>query len=169
MRERAFIGPCFVDAAQGVVNENQGRQPRGYLILRGVGMKVRAHCVGRSMDADRHRAFVREIDRSFGQTYGFGGLGVLVSVSVWGYAVFELGWYTRVWAYGIGLTLALVALRVVSEVVRRKRPQLLKRVVSYCEANEVSVEQLRSYFESEQVYPYFLALFESRPGSELKR
>lgn len=112
---------------------------------------------------------MREIDRSFGQTYGFGGLGVLLTLAAWGYAIYLMGWYVHVWAYVVGATLGLVALRVVSGVVRRKRPELLGRVVSYCEANGVSADELRAYFEGDKMYPYFLALFEARPGSELQR
>lgn len=121
------------------------------------------------MEPDRHRAFVREIDRAFGQTYGYGGMGVLVGLSAWGWVVWEMAWYTHVWAYVVGFTLALIGLRVVSSVVKRTRPRLRRRVDAYCEANGVESQQLREFFEAEKMYPYFLAVFEVPPKAESKR
>ncbi|MEZ4458837.1 MAG: hypothetical protein R3E66_03735 [bacterium] len=112
---------------------------------------------------------MREVDREFSHTYGYGGMSVLLALACYGYAVWFMGWYTHVWAYVVAVAIALIALRIVSAVVKRTRPRLRSKVQAYCDANGFAVEELTSHFKSENMYPYFVALFEESAAAKLER
>ena len=120
------------------------------------------------MEADRHRAFVREVDRKFAQTYGYGGMSILLLVATYGYAVWQMQLYDRFWPYVVGVTGVLIALGILSSVVRRVKLRYRARIDAYCGANGLSPEILREYFEGENMYPYFAALFAPSRSAEME-
>jgi len=121
------------------------------------------------MQADRHRAFVREIGRKFGQTYGYGGMSILLLMAAYGYGVWKLDLYSHVWPYVVGVTGILISLGILSWVVRRIKARFRARIDAYCGANQISAETLREYFEGENMYPYFVALFATPRNAEMER
>ena len=113
--------------------------------------------------AEAHRGFVREMDTRMGNAYGRGG-GVVVLVF---FAVVATGWMVGwlgqlvLWLGGITLTLA--ALYGVRKRIYAHRRKLRKRVDTYCEVNEVSTKMLRDYYDDQQMYPFFAAIYEKEP------
>ncbi len=120
------------------------------------------------MEADRHRAFVREVDRKFSQTYGYGGMSILLLIGGYAYVIWQMNLYTHFWPYVVGVTGVLIALGVLSSVVRRVKLRYRARIDAYCDANELSPETLREYFEGENMYPYFAALFAPSRNAEME-
>lgn len=96
-------------------------------------------------------------------------MAVLLVLACYGYAAWQLAWYTHVWTYIVALTVVLIALRVVSVVVKRTRPVLRERVESYCQANGITPESLCAYYADDGTYPYFLALFDDPRAAEMER
>ncbi len=112
--------------------------------------------------AEAHRAFAREIDLRFGRSYGLGGgfvLLVMVAIVIGAFFVDLLG-SPATWM--VSLTAGLIALFVVRSRVNRLRLELRARVEQYCEVNELNVESFLAYFSAQGLYPYFIALFETR-------
>jgi uncharacterized membrane protein len=111
-------------------------------------------------EMEKHRPLIREVDRSLGTTYGYGGGAVLLAVA----AVVLGGWWTVGLTSAItwlsAITVALVGLLVVRGIVRRRARRLYKRVQAYCQANDIDVERLRSHYRGEDFYDFFEALFE---------
>lgn len=120
------------------------------------------------MEADRHRAFVREIDRKFAQAYGYGGMSILLLVAVYGYGIWHLDLYTRFWPYVVGVTVVLLALGILSSVIRRVKRRFRARIDAYCQANGLLAETLLEYFEAENMYPYFAAVFAPSRNAEME-
>ena len=114
--------------------------------------------------AERHRGYIREIDQAMGKAYGWGGFAVIVVMSLLGAVgwLFGMLFQPSLWIFGI--TAALATLFMARKKIYSRRDQLKRQVESYCEVNEVTVELLRSYYESEQMYPFFTGIFEARPG-----
>jgi uncharacterized membrane protein len=111
-------------------------------------------------EMEQHRPLIREVDRSLGTTYGYGGGAVLLAVA----AVLLGGWWTVGLVSGItwlsAITVALIGLFVVRSIVRRRARRLYDRVQAYCRANDIDVERLRSHYRGEDFYDFFEALFE---------
>lgn len=110
-----------------------------------------------------HRPFARDVDRQLGRVYGFGGLAVLASVGLVLGVAFWFGWLFEFGPWMIALTVGLIALWVLRGQVWKKRDELRSSVLAYCEANEIDAERLQEYYASENMYPYFVAVFEDRP------
>jgi hypothetical protein len=109
---------------------------------------------------EQHRTLVRETDKTLANIYGYGGgavLAVFGGVELIGYLL-GFPWM----ALPIAATSLLVALFVLRTFVNRKRGEYLDRVRAYCELNDVDPEALREYYTAEGIYPYFVALFETR-------
>lgn len=114
-------------------------------------------------EAEAHRGFVREMDRVLGKAYGTGGalvLGVLLALVVVGWG---MGWLTQLTLWVPGITAVLLAMYLVRRWIYARRDRLRQRVEKYCEANEIGSETLRCYYEAEDMYPFFLAIYEQRP------
>lgn len=113
--------------------------------------------------AEEHRAFVREMDNRLGNAYGRGG-GLVVLV---GCMVVAIGWIVgwlgqpALWLGAITATLA--ALYGVRKRIYAHRRTLRRQVDDYCQVNGLSVELLRQYYESQQMYPFFAAIYEQVP------
>ncbi len=109
-----------------------------------------------------HRAFAREIDRSFSMTYGLGGGFVLMVMVTIVIIALIIGLISSPATWMIALTAGLVALFVVRSRINKKRSKLRVQVEQYCAINDLNVESLRTHFAAENLYPYFSALFEQR-------
>jgi uncharacterized membrane protein len=111
-------------------------------------------------EMERHRPLIREVDRSLGTTYGYGGGAILLVVV----GVVIGGWWTVGLASAVtwlaAITVALVGLFVVRAIVRRRARRLYERVQAYCRANDIDVDELRAHYRSEEFYDFFEALFE---------
>ncbi len=112
---------------------------------------------------EAHRAFAREIDRELGKVYGFGGLSVLAAVATVLVIASIAGWITAIATWMIALTVGLIALWLLRSRVWKARDELRSRVISYCEVNALDAASLQEYYASENMYPYFVAVFEERP------
>ena len=114
-------------------------------------------------DAEAHRGFVREMDRFLGKAYGTGGavvIAVLMSVPFIGWL---MGWLTYMTLWVPGITATLLALYLVRRWIYGQRDRLRQRVEKYCEANEISVKTLKNYYEAQDMYPFFGAIFQTTP------
>ncbi len=112
--------------------------------------------------AEAHRGFVREMDRSLGNAYGRGGgMVLLVFMSCVAVAFFQ-GWLGDMTMWLGTVTMTLFSLYVVRKRIYARRDGLRKRVEKYCEANELPPRLLRDYYDGEEMYPFFLAIFEGR-------
>ena len=111
--------------------------------------------------AEPHRPVVRETNNAMANVYGFGGGAVLLAAG----AVLAIGWTTSLlgWVASIvvAVTVGLVGLFVLRMVVNRRREALRERFESYCEINDVSPDTLRDYYREEDIYPFFVALYET--------
>lgn len=108
---------------------------------------------------ERHRAMVRETDKRFATVYGAGGAAVLgcgAAVIVIAWAFGALG---TVLPWVLAPTVVLIALFALRVFVNRQRSTLWSQVMLYCEVNELDSGQLRDYYQREDLYPYFCALF----------
>ena len=114
-------------------------------------------------EAEAHRGFVREMDKTLGKAYGTGGAVVLTVVIAVVVVGAMMGWLTRVTLWVPGMTGALATLYLVRRQIYARRDELRRRVEKYCEINGLSVEMLRHYYEAQQMYPFFEALFEQTP------
>ncbi len=113
--------------------------------------------------AELHRAFAREMDQRFGRVYGFGGGFVLLSVAAVLVGAFFLGWLSSPASWMVALSVGLIALFVVRTRVNQRRIALLGTVEQYCTVNELSIDNFKSYFDGQGLYPFLGALFEKRP------
>lgn len=114
--------------------------------------------------AEAHRGFVREMDRSLGNAYGRGG-GVVLLVFAVAVAVGAFqGWLGEVTLWLATVTLTLCSLYVVRKRIYALRDRLRQRVEKYCEVNDLSSKLLRAYYESEDMYPFFVAMYEEKPS-----
>ena len=110
--------------------------------------------------SDAHRAFVREIHNGLAGTYGFGG-GVVLLVVV-GLLV-ATWWFGTLWSpvpWLLAVTVGLSGLFVVRLLVYRRVDDYWRRLQGYCDQNDLSVQQLRAYYNQEETYPFFEVLFE---------
>lgn len=115
---------------------------------------------------EAHRAFARDIDGTLGKVYGFGGLAVMASVVVVLVIAYTIGWLANPATWMIAVTVGLIALWVLRSRVWKKRDELRHRVIEYCEANQLEASRLQEYYASENMYPYFVAVFEERPTAK---
>jgi FtsH-binding integral membrane protein len=113
-----------------------------------------------SHDAEAHRGFVREMNSAFSLVYGYGGAVVLVLAAGVLLVAWNLGllWTPAPWV--LAVTVFLVGLFVLRIFVRRRANHLLDSIRQYCEINDLTVEQLRSRYADEALYPYFDSIFE---------
>ncbi len=113
--------------------------------------------------AEAHRGFVREMDQHLGRAYGFGGASVIAVMCM----VVFLGWFfsllTSAILYILGFTAALGTLYLARQRIYAHRERLKERVLNYCAANDIDPELLREYYEAEEVYSFFSAIFEEPP------
>ncbi len=112
--------------------------------------------------AEVHRAFAREVDRTFSMTYGLSGGFVLIVMVAIVIVAFFAGLIGSPATWMIALTAGLIALFVARSRINKKRSKLRAQVEQYCEINELNVESLRTHFAAENLYPYFGSLFEQR-------
>jgi hypothetical protein len=109
--------------------------------------------------ADAHRGFVREMNKSFSSVYGYGGMAVIAASA----AVPLVGWQLGVLGSPVTWSLAVVALLVglfvVRIFVRRRAQRLRDRIRKYCEINDISAEALRERFGEDSLYPFFASIF----------
>lgn len=119
-------------------------------------------------DAETHRGFVREMDRTLGQAYGTGGGVVLAVVAAVVVVGWWMGWLTQLTLWVPGITLSLVALYLVRRKIYDRRRRLRRRVEKYCEANDICPQLLCSYYDDEDTYPFFSAIFEEPPQGLLE-
>ena len=116
-----------------------------------------------------HRGFIRRLNDRFGNVYGVGGGAVLLAgatVVLIAYTQ-QLHWHPAAWL--ASLSTMLVGLFGVRIVVRRRKESMRAELAAYCEANGVALDEVRSRFTGDGLYPYFEALFEARgqqPASE---
>ena len=114
--------------------------------------------------AEAHRGFVREMDSYLGKAYGTGG-GVVVTVLLGVVLVgWWMGWLTQATLWVPGITATLGALYLVRRWIYDRRDRLRERVQRYCEANDVVPALLYDYYEDQNTYPFFVAIFEETPG-----
>lgn len=113
--------------------------------------------------AEAHRGFVREMHNRLGKTYGTGG-GVVVAALVALLLVAALtGWWTQWMLWVPGLTAVLAVLFVVRNRIYARRDRMRQRVEEYCRANDIETDQLLEYFDVQEMYPFFGAIFEESP------
>lgn len=113
--------------------------------------------------AEAHRGFVREMDSKLGKAYGMGGaavVGVMIAVVVLGWV---LGMLTQASLWILGATTALFALYMARRRIYSLRDRMRVRVERYCEVNDLQARILHEYYQSENMYPFFAAIFEERP------
>lgn len=120
--------------------------------------------------AESHRGFVREMDQSLGNAYGRGGgLVLVVFGAAVGLAAFQ-GWLTEVTMWLATVTATLFSLYLVRKRIYARRDRLRHRVDKYCEVNGLSPGVLTAYYDGQDMYPFFLAMYEDRrtpPGHSL--
>lgn len=116
-------------------------------------------------DAEAHRGFVREMDRHLGKAYGTGGAVVIGAFFVLVAVAWATGWWGQALLWVPGLTAVVGVLYVVRRRIYARRDELRTRVDKYCEANEIEADVLHLHYESEQMYPFFLAIFEASSRS----
>lgn len=114
--------------------------------------------------AEDHRDFVREMHDRLGRAYGFGGAVVAAVLFAVVAVAAVMGWWAKLTLWIPGLTAGLVALYIVRRRIYAHRDELRDRVEHYCEINDVCAETLVSYYDSQQMYEFFSAIFETRPG-----
>ena len=121
--------------------------------------------------AEAHRGFVREMDRSLGKAYGTGGAVVIGALFTVVAIAWSMGWWTEAMLWVPGITAVLATLYLVRRWIYAKRDRLRERVEKYCETNELQTKTLEQYYQSENMYPFFAAIFETRPqlASESRR
>lgn len=113
--------------------------------------------------AEVHRGFVREMDQKMSKAYGYGGLAVLLLLVALG----GLGWavgllaHPALWIFGV--TAGIGTLFLARKSIYRYRGKLREQVQSYCAINQVNYEVLIQYFEDQDLYPFFAAIFEELP------
>ena len=118
--------------------------------------------------AEAHRGFVREMDQYLGKAYGSGGgmvVAVIMSVVFVGWL---MGWLTQLTLWVPGVTAALFSLYLVRRRIYARRDRLREKVEKYCAANEISPTTLRCYYENQDMYPFFAAIFEEPPRRALE-
>ncbi len=113
--------------------------------------------------AEAHRGFVREMDNTLGKAYGTGGAIVIAVMMAVVFVGWLMGWLSYLTLWIPGLTAALLALYLVRRWIYARRDRLRGQVEKYCEANEISPDTLRCYYEAEQMYPFFTGIFEELP------
>jgi xanthosine utilization system XapX-like protein len=114
--------------------------------------------------AEAHRALVREVNEQMGRAYGFvGGLALLTLLAglVVGYA---FGLLRTPALYMVTLTAGLIALFAGRTRAYAYRRKLRDRVLAYCHANGIDPDVLRDYYDRDELYPFFKALFEDSSG-----
>ena len=108
--------------------------------------------------AESHRAFVREMNRRVQRVYALGGLLALLS----GASVLEVAW-----SLGALFTLApwplsiltfLVMLFFVRDRIRKELQTLERRVLEFADMNELEVDVLYNYYESDDLFSFFMLL-----------
>jgi hypothetical protein len=110
--------------------------------------------------AERHRAFVRMLDRSLSRVYAGGSVALLSAV---GGILGGAWWLGQLWGpipWLATITSVLLILVVLRSIVRRRAEHLLERLEAYCRTNDLSIETLRDYYRRRDLYPYFEALFD---------
>lgn len=112
--------------------------------------------------AEAHRGFVREMDQSLGKIYGTGGAVVIGALCALIVLALVMGWWTKAMLWVPGLTAVLATLYLVRRWIYGRRDRLRERVEKYCEANELSTKTLEQYYQSEDMYPFFAAIYETR-------
>lgn len=115
--------------------------------------------------AESHRGFVREMHEQLGRAYGLGGAAVLVVFAGVFVTAAVTGWWTSPMLWVPGLTAVIAALYLVRSRIYSRRDGLRERVEKYCRVNEVDAEMLCDYYDSEQMYSFFSAIFETPPTS----
>ena len=116
--------------------------------------------------AEAHRGFVREMHDRLNRTYGIGGSVVLVAFVALCVAAVLTGWWNRLTLWVPGLTGVLIVLYVARGRIYARRDRMRQQVIDYCEANELSVDTLLTYYEADATYPFFLTIFED-PADQL--
>lgn len=111
---------------------------------------------------EAHRAIVREINKKIGAYYGYGGA---VAFGAAGATAGLVGWwwgFVSVAPWLLAAVVFLLVMLVLRALLARAADREHDRVTAYCEANDVSVEELRRHYGQQNVFPYFEALFEIR-------
>ncbi|MFB6263297.1 MAG: hypothetical protein ABEL76_06690 [Bradymonadaceae bacterium] len=111
-------------------------------------------------ELERHRPFVRDLDKQVRSLYGFGGAAILAaiagSLALWG----GYGTLWTWWAWATAVVVALGGLLVLRTVVIHRAQTLVRQFRTYCETNDLEPEAIRAYFTRDDMYPYFEGLFE---------
>lgn len=117
----------------------------------------------RARRAENHRGFVREMHNRINKTYGLGGGAVLVVMVASIVVALVTGWWAQ-WMFWIpAITAVLVALFGARKWIYGREDEMRNQIEEYCETNDLSVDILVDYYEAEETYPFFTAVFEESP------
>ncbi len=117
--------------------------------------------------AEAHRGFVREMDTHLGKAYGSGGAVVIAALCTVIAVGWVMGWLVQWTLWMVGITTSLAVLYVARRRIYARRDRLRQRVEAYCEANEIAPAVLEQYYASQDMYPFFAAIFEARRPDRL--
>lgn len=124
--------------------------------------EMRSISDGEAQLAESHRGFVREIDHRMGRTYGYGGGLTLLVVLV----VLGMGWFFSLLTSLIFWVPAVTVLLATIFVLRRRiyayRERLRRQVEDYCQVNGLGQQILLDYYQAEELYPFFAAIYEEK-------
>ena len=113
--------------------------------------------------AEAHRGFVREMDTHLGKAYGTGGAMVMAALFTVVAVGWLMGWLMQWTLWMVATTTALATLYIARRRIYARRDRLRQRVEAYCEANEIPAALLHSYYQAQDMYPFFSAIFETPP------
>lgn len=117
----------------------------------------------RARRAEDHRGFVRDVNDRLNKTYGMGGGAVFVVLVGLFVAALVTGWWSHLTFWVPGITGVVVALYLARKWIYGREDAFLEQVREYCEANDLQVETLRTYYKAGETYPFFIELFEESP------
>lgn len=117
--------------------------------------------------AEGHRGFVREIDHRMGRSYGYGGGVVVVVVLI----LAVMGWFfsllTSLMFWIPGVTAVLATIFMMRRRIYAHRDRLRGQVENYCQINGLSQQTLQAYYQAEELYPFFAAIYEEQGTKSL--
>lgn len=116
--------------------------------------------------AEAHRGFVREMHEKLGRAYGFGGAVVLAVMAGVVVTAGAMGWWAEAMLWVPGITAVLASIYLVRNRIYSHRDDLRERVEEYCRVNDIDPDVLCDYYDSEQMYSFFSAIFETPPSAD---
>ncbi len=109
---------------------------------------------------EAHRPFVRRVHEQVQRVYAYTGLSAVVAAGLVWLVAWVAGQPLHPLTLLCSLCAALVGLWFARRATRRAQVTWRARVAQYCEANAIDPGALRDYYQGDDLYRFFTALYD---------